>query len=224
MNFKQFCSDILILSDPEIAVQMKSYMRDQFEFLGVPAARRREASLKQFETAYDENEIDWEFIDACWEQNFREFQYVAIDYLTIMSSFLQQEDIDFIEDLIITKSWWDTVDNLHVCIGNLVSEYPELQEKILAWSKSDNIWLRRSAILHQLGYKEKTNTKLLSEILENNFNSDEFFIKKAIGWALREYSKTNADWVTDFITENKQNLSSLSYREAAKYIHEGESS
>ncbi len=222
MNFKQFCSDILILSDPEIAAQMKSYMRNKFDFLGVPAARRREASLKQFETAHEEGEIDWEFVDACWEQNFREFQYVAIDYLTIMSSFLKEEDIDLIENLITDKSWWDTVDNLNLCVGNLIKEYPDLAENVLTWSKSDNIWLRRSAIIHQLSYKENTNTELLAEIIKNNFDSDEFFIKKAIGWALREYSKTNTDWVTDFITENKQNLSSLSYREASKYIHEGE--
>lgn len=222
MNFKQFCSDILILSDPDIGAQMKSYMRGKFEFLGVPAVRRREASIKQFQTAHEEGEVDWEFIDACWEQNFREFQYVAVDYLTIMTSFLEEEDLELIESLIIEKSWWDTVDNLHKAVGALVKQYPNLVETILNWSQSDNLWLRRSAIIHQLSFKENTDTELLAKIIKNNLGSDEFFINKAIGWALREYSKTNADWVTDFITENKQELSTLSYREATKYIHDGE--
>ncbi len=223
MNFKQFCSDILILSEPEIAEQMQAYMRRQFEFLGVPAAARREACLKQFETAKAEGEIAWEFIDACWEQNFREFQYVAIDYLLIMIDFLQAEDIDMIKKYIVSKSWWDTVDILRKVVGHLVlHNRPELNQTMLEWSKSDNLWLRRSAILHQLDFKSDTDRELLSEIVQNNFADEEFFIKKAIGWALRQYSKTDPDWVTDFIHKYKDQLSPLSYREAVKIINSGD--
>ena len=220
MNFKQFCSDILILSDPEKAAQMSAYMGDQFDFLGVPAPRRRKACEKQFKTARDENEIDWEFIEACWEQKFREFQYVAVDYITLMQHFLKEEDLEKIQKLIRTKSWWDTVDNFHKPIGTLVMTYPNLEEKILEWSKDDNIWIRRSAILLQLGHKKFTNTELLEAIIKNNFGSKEFFINKAIGWALREYSKTNPDWVANFIRENKSELSTLSYREATRFLNQ----
>ncbi|MDI9490792.1 MAG: DNA alkylation repair protein [Clostridiaceae bacterium] len=219
MNFKQFCSDILILSDPEKGKQMSSYMRDQFEFLGVPAERRRESSKKQFDTAREENEIDWEFVEACWEQNFREFQYVAIDYLILMQHFLEKEDLDRIKDLVLTKSWWDTVDNLNKPIGTLVMTYPELEDEMIAWSKADNIWLRRSAIIFQLGFKKYTNKELLSEIIQNNFDSREFFINKAIGWALREFSKTDPDWVAEFLREYKHRLATISYREATKILN-----
>lgn len=221
MNFKQFCSDILILSKPTIALQMKSYMRRQFDFLGVPATVRREASMKQFETAKAEGQIDWEFLDACWEQNFREFQYVAIDYLIIMLDFLEPEDLEKIEYYLTTKSWWDTVDNLHKVVGYLVlNNRPQFDQTMLDWSNSENLWLRRSAIIHQLDFKENTDSDLLSEIIQNNFGSEHFFINKAIGWALRQYSKTNVEWVTAFINKYKDQLAPISYREAIKFINE----
>ena len=218
MNFKQFCSDILILSDPEVAGQMSAYMRNQFEFLGVPAARRREACLKQFDTARDEGALDWEFVYACWEQNFREFQYVAIDYLLIMTAFLEEDDINAIEGLICEKSWWDTVDNFNKIVASIVTRYPDLKARMLEWSESEDPWLRRSAIIFQLSLKEETDPELLRKIIENNFGADSFFIDKAIGWALRTYSKTNPDWVSSFVQENKQKLSTLSYREATKSL------
>ncbi|NLJ94671.1 MAG: DNA alkylation repair protein [Clostridiaceae bacterium] len=221
MNFKQFCSDILILSDPETSAKMSAYMRDQFEFLGVPADKRRAASVKQFENAQDEGAVDWEFVEACWEQVFREFQYAAIDYLVLMIPFYVEDDFEKIEALIIDKPWWDTVDGFHKIVAGIVQKFPQFKENILEWSKDENIWLRRSAIIFQLSLKEKTDTELLSEIIKNNFGTEEFFINKAIGWALRQYGKTDPDWVNEFIKENKQDLSTLSYREATKIIKDG---
>ena len=104
-----------------------------------------------------------------------------------------------LERLVVTKPWWDTVDILDRVVGSLVADYPELEEVILKWSISDNIWLRRVAIDHQLLRKEKTNVQLMEKILLNNLEQTEFFINKAIGWALRDYSKTNPEWVARFI-------------------------
>ncbi len=93
--------------------------------------------------------------------------------------------------LIITKSWWDTTDAIDKVVGYLVKKYPELEEEMLKWSIDENIWIRRVSIIYQLGFKKNTNTALLEKIIVNNFNSKEFFINKAIGWILRDYSKTN---------------------------------
>ena len=129
-----------------------------------------------------------------------------------MKNFLTEMDIPKIKKLIITKSWWDTVDGIDVIVGETALKYPEINKTLIKWSKDKNIWLRRIAIDHQLLRKEKTNTELLSEIIENNLNGTEFFINKAIGWALRDYSKTNPDWVTDFIEKNKDKMSKLSIK------------
>ena len=100
----------------------------------------------------------------------------------------------------------------------MVQKHPNLAENVLAWSTNENIWLRRSAIISQLSLKDKTDTESLSKIIKNNFHSDNFFIDKAIGWALRQYSKTDPDWVNQFIRDNKADLSALSYREATKIL------
>lgn len=118
----------------------------------------------------------------------------------------------------MTKSWWDTVDILDRVVGSLVYDKPELEKIILQWSLSDNIWLRRVAIDHQLLRKEKTDVHLMEKILLNNLDQTEFFINKAIGWALRDYSKTNPDWVASFIEKNKERMAELSIKEASKYL------
>lgn len=116
-----------------------------------------------------------------------------------MQSYLAKNDLLKLERLVVFKSWWDTVDILDRVVGSLVANHPELEEVLLKWSLSDNIWLRRVAIDHQLLRKEKTNVQLMEKILLNNLDRTEFFINKATGWALRDYSKTNPEWVARFI-------------------------
>lgn len=116
---------------------------------------------------------------------------MAANYLKAMQSYLKDSDFPKLEQLVVTKSWWDTVDILDRVVGSLVYEKQELEKIILQWSLSDNIWLRRVAIDHQLLRKEKTNTQLMEKILLHNLNQTEFFTNKAIGWTLRDYSKTN---------------------------------
>ena len=121
--------------------------------------------------------------------------------------------------MIINKPWWDTIDFLAPKIlGEYFKLFPEeIDKNIQKWISSNNIWLQRSSILFQLKYKETLNTQLLTKIILPLSNTKEFFINKSIGWILREYSKTNKDWVLDFIEKHK--LSNLSIREALKHIN-----
>ena len=143
---------------------------------------------------------------------------MAANYLKAMQSYLKDSDLPKLEQLVVTKSWWDTVDILDRIVGSLVYDKPEMEKLILQWSLSDNIWLRRVAIDHQLLRKAKTNVQLMEKILQNNLNQTEFFINKAIGWALRDYSKTNPTWVAGFIEKNKERMAYLSIKEASKYL------
>ena len=135
-----------------------------------------------------------------------------------MNNFLTYDDIPKIEKYIKTKQWWDTIDFLDRVIGEIGLKDNRVDDLMLEWSCDNDFWVRRIAIDHQLCRKEKTNTELLEKILVNNFGSDEFFINKAIGWALRDYSKTNPLWVREFINKYKDKMSNLSIKEASKYI------
>lgn len=129
---------------------------------------------------------------------------------------IELADLPRIKELAVKKSWWDTIDSLIKPIGKLSTQV-DLSKQMLVWSQGANFWVRRAAIEHQLVLKEKTKPELLATIIENNLGSDEFFINKAIGWALRDYSKTNPAWVAQFI-ESHPELSPLSKREASKYL------
>ena len=127
------------------------------------------------------------------------------------------EDLDRIEGLITNKSWWDSMDSISPIVGYICLKYPNIKEEVIdSWIFSDNIWLKRVSILFQLKYKEKTDREFLAKAIVNNSNTSEFFVNKAIGWALREYSKTDKNWVRDFIKNNE--LSQLSIKEGSKYI------
>jgi 3-methyladenine DNA glycosylase AlkD len=203
----------------ENALPMQKYMRDQFPFLGIKTPERK-ALLKQFfgESLLLKEPFQEEFVWALWEKEEREYQYAALHYIEKSLKKLQKSNLLLMEKLITTKSWWDTVDALAPKpIGYIAAQHPEvINEKIYHWAENENMWLRRSAILFQLKYKEKTNEELLFQYIKNNAHDKEFFIQKAIGWALREYSKTNPQSVKRFIATTP--LSNLSIREGSKYI------
>lgn len=201
-----------------IAESMSKYMQDKFRFLGVRGATRTEIYKKYFPDARKSKIIDWGFVESCWNKEEREFQYVVVYYLKAMQKFLKREDISRLKYLIVTKSWWDTVDLLAKVVGSLVIRIEGYDQIMLEWSKDSNIWLKRVAILYQLSLKEKVDKQVLERILVNNLGDSEFFINKAIGWALRDYSKFNSEWVREFIKKNKDNMANLSIREAGKYI------
>ena len=166
------------VANPEDAVHMKAYMKDQFEFLGVKTP----------------------------------------NYLQLKQKALKPSDLPKIKKLAQTKPWWDTIDFLCRSVGFICLHYPETKKFVLEWSRDEDFWLRRLALEHQLLQKEETDVQLLEQILVNNLNQTEFFINKAIGWALRDYSKTNPDWVRAFIGKHKDKLSKLSIKEGSKYL------
>lgn len=205
------------MQDLEQGAKMSAYMQDRFPFLGIPKpilTKHINPYLKQSRNA----EFDWEFVRLCWEKPYREAQYIAVEYILLHEKQLIDTDIHKIRKLIIEKSWWDTVDSLDSVAGAIVLKYPYLKEEMRQWSISENIWLRRASIDFQQKYKEETDVALLEEIICNNFGTNEFFINKAIGWSLRDYSKVSPEWVHNFLERHKDSLSTLSMKEASKYL------
>ena len=204
---------------PERAIWAKKYLKDQFEMLGVDAPTRKQIfrsflSDRGLPVIEQLEEVSW----YLWQQEEREFQYIALEIIVKLSKKLREQDIDWIEKLIVTKSWWDTVDGIAAWIcGKYFQLYPaQIIPVTRQWMDSNNIWLQRSALLFQLQYKQTTNTTLLSLYILELSEHKEFFIRKAIGWILREYSKTNKEFVREFVKSYP--LSSLSQREATKYL------
>lgn len=202
----------------ENAGLMKKYMKDHFPFLGIKSPLRKELEKQFFkETEILKEDFNKDFVIGLWEKDEREYQYTAITYMGKFIKKLPKDIIPFLERLITTKSWWDSVDSIAPLVGELARKYPEvIEETIDSWAVHDNFWLRRSAILFQLKYKQQTNEDLLYKYIVKNADSKEFFIQKAIGWALREYSKTNSLSVKAFI--EGQRLAPLSVREGSKYL------
>ena len=218
MDFNKLYEEMIQHKNEEQARQMSKYMLNKFEYIGIKTPERRKIFKNFFSEYKNEEKIDWEFVNNCWENKYREFQYVAADYLKNKKDKLTIDDIPNLKQLILKKSWWDTIDNLDMTIGALALKDSNMNKILLEWSIDENIWLRRIAIDHQLLRKEKTNTELLEKVLENNLGQVEFFINKSIGWALRDYSKTNPEWVKNFIEKNKEKMAKLSIREASKYL------
>ncbi|MDO5512713.1 MAG: DNA alkylation repair protein, partial [Corynebacterium sp.] len=180
---------------------MAAYMRDQFPFLGVATPVRRKAVRGLLP-----RRLDRELVDTLFALPEREFHYVACDHLRQVP--LESAAADFLRSVVTTKPWWDTVDALAKPVGRACTP-----EQMRQWARDDNLWVRRVAVLHQLGRREATDTELLGELLAANLGSGEFFIDKAIGWALREYSKTDPGWVRTFLDEHE--VAALTRREGS---------
>ena len=198
---------------------MKAYMKNQFEFLGIAMPVRRSVFKEYLKKNPIEN-VDTLARTAkeLWQLPEREFQYCAIDLLLVNHQLWNEEIIYLFEELVCTKSWWDTVDGMaYDCMGKYFKLYPQKIEKITTqWNLSDNMWLQRCSLLFQKNYKKETDVALLSKYIQQLLTSKEFFIQKSIGWILREYAKTNGDWVVTFAQQT--NLPNLSRREALKHI------
>lgn len=204
--------------DEENAIKMSKYMRDMFKFYGLATPVRKSFYKDLLKKEKESKDIDWNFLDKCYEDDHREFQYLVMDYLVTMQKYLTYDDVPKIFKYIKSKQWWDTIDGLDRIVGNIAFEDDRINDLMLEWSKDEDFWVRRIAIDHQLCRKEKTNTELLEKIIVNNFGSNEFFINKAIGWSLRDYSKTNPKWVKEFVEKYKDKMDKLSIKEASKYI------
>jgi 3-methyladenine DNA glycosylase AlkD len=207
-------------NNPDKAAGMKAYMKGQFEFSGIGAPERRILSKIIFDAVKHLNTKDFrKWAEHCWLLPEREFQYLVQDAIDKRKKKLTTSDLNFIEKLILTKSWWDTVDYLAAdVIGSILADEHELQgEKTNQWMKSGNMWLERTAILFQLKYGRKTDSELLFSCIAQLKESKEFFIRKAAGWGLRQYSKTDPASVIAFV-EAFPSLSALTKKEALRLI------
>ena len=205
-------------ADNQNAISMAKYMRNMFVFYGIASPIRKELYNDFLKREKKLKIIDWDFLDKCYADSHREFQYLVSDYLLTMKNYVTYEDISKIKKYIVNKSWWDTIDFLCKVIGNVSLKDTRVKELMISWSKDNNFWLKRTALEYQLGLKDKTDINNLSTIIINSLGSNEFFINKAIGWVLRDYSKTNPKWVKEFINQYYDKLSNLSIKEASKYL------
>jgi 3-methyladenine DNA glycosylase AlkD len=211
-------------ANPADAAFMKKYMKDQFEYFGIRAPQQKEIRTHFFKTygLPDPAEVP-EMVKELWIQPEREYQYFAIDLSEKVLKKMGEDAIETIEFMVMNKSWWDTVDwvaSHHA--GTYFKIFPEKIPEITdAWMDSGNMWLQRTALLFQLKYKKTTNEDLMFAYMSRLNESKEFFIRKAIGWALREYSKTAPESVISFVETTE--LSGLSRREALKVIERNKS-
>ncbi|MEO0895050.1 MAG: DNA alkylation repair protein [Bacteroidota bacterium] len=207
------------VGDPAIALQQSAYMRDKFPFFGIKSGLRREVQKpflqKEFLPPLQDARI---MVKDLWNKPEREFHYFGQEFLQRYKKKLENDDISLITYMMTHHSWWDTVDFITTqLVGHLFQTYPELKESTIpSWMASGNIWLQRSCLLFQIKYKEETDEELLAELIIPLLGSNEFFINKAIGWALRQYSRSNPAWVRRFVETHP--LHSLSKKEALRLL------
>ncbi|GEB09244.1 DNA alkylation repair protein [Lactococcus lactis] len=218
----------------ENAEKQAAYLRHQFEFIGLKTPERRLLAKDFLKEKKADRQIDWELVFEFWNLPEREFQYLALDYLHQMKKWVIFDDMEKIKKLTVSKSWWDTVDALDELVGHLLltgrkqatendsTAYEQVKTLVKEWAQAENFWIRRIAIDCQLSFKNQTDLELLSyniekDLLGSSF-ADEFFITKAIGWALRDLAKTNSAWVIKFIEEHENKMAKLSIREASKHL------
>lgn len=199
------------------AIPMQRYMKNHFSFLGIKSAKRRSIfnawKLKQPKLSRADILA---IIQDCWQQPEREFQYCALDLLPALKKHWIPDDVQWLKQMITEKSWWDTVDAVSVHgLGSLIQRFPEHQQTICEdFFNTGNLWLQRCVIIHQLQFKNKTNTILLFHYIKLLSNHPDFFIRKAIGWSLRQLYRNYPKLTVDFVAQ--QPLSNLSKKEALK--------
>ncbi|MEU6368805.1 DNA alkylation repair protein [Streptomyces sp. NPDC046931] len=207
-------------ADPERAAAMRAYMKDVAPFLGLTTPVRRALSRTVLAGTPRPDETDCTAIALrCWALPEREYHYFAVDYLRRHVRRLSSGFLPMTRHLVSTVPWWDTVDALasHV-VGGLVTADPGLRNAMDTWIEDDHLWIARTALLHQLRHKEATDTRRLFAYCVRRSDHPDFFIRKAIGWALREYAKTDPEAVREFVAREEARLSPLSVREALKNL------
>jgi 3-methyladenine DNA glycosylase AlkD len=208
-------------ADPKRALEMKAYLRHQFEFLGIQTPTRR-SICKVLPKVPKDAPLILQIANELWKKPEREFRYVACDLLSQNAQVFGLEDLPAIKKLLQQDSWWETVDSLSGAIGDIV-----LKEKINhlnsqaimdEWLQDSDFWVRRSAMIHQLGWKAKTDQERLSNYALSLSGESEFFIRKAIGWAFRDYARQDPVFVKSFMKKNASQFSNLTVREATKHL------
>lgn len=209
------------LADKQKSIEMAAYMRTTMPFYGVQKPDRSpiyKAIKKDFKP---ENQVEYEaLVLGLWQLPHREEKYAAIEVALQNKQFITTDSLDLYEQLIRDGAWWDFVDVIavHLVGQTLLDERKKVKSLMDKWIKDDDMWIRRTAILSQNKHKKETDEKMLFDYCEKRMHEREFFIAKAIGWALREYSYTNPKAVKLFLNENKNELAPLSVREGGKRL------
>ena len=210
------------LADAAKAQAMKAYLLNQFEFLGLPAPVRRQAVRDLGKVAWSSSTELLQAAVLLWQKPEREYRYTAVDLLRKHSTLLHVNDLPALQALLLREPWWETVDGLTAVIAEVlhaaVQSTANSAKVMDAWLKHPSFWVRRSAMLHQLGWRLDSDTTRLFGYAQKLAEEKEFFIRKAIGWALRDYARWNPQAVTDFLAQHSTNLSGLTVREAAKHL------
>jgi 3-methyladenine DNA glycosylase AlkD len=213
---KQLQADLKALARPERAAGMRAYMREQFHYLGIATPERRSALKPLLRALKGSGPAELlKVARELWELPEREYQYVAIDLLSMHWQELDIEYIPALLDFVRQKSWWDTVDALASIIGDVLRHRHDYMDEALAHA---DFWMRRIALLHQLGWRGNTDAERLYTYCLSLAHEKEFFIQKAIGWALRDYARHAPDEVRAFTQQHKSQLAALSFREANKHL------
>lgn len=214
---------LLSHANPQKAQSMADYQRGQFAFIGLSAPERRVLVKSLGWKKFPRTEL-LTLVQACWELPQREFQYVAVDLLAAHHKLLQTEDIALLLALTQQRSWWDSVDGLAGIMGDLLRRLRDTDATVIAQMDAaiqhENFWVRRIAMLHQLGWRKATDTQRLFSYALQLSHEQEFFIRKAIGWALRDYAREAPEAVRAFVLAHRDQLSPLSQREALKHCAE----
>ncbi len=206
--------------DPETALGMAAYMKNKFPFAGVKSPQRKEQehALLIASKKLTDDELHEQFA-TLYDLPEREYQYVAIDMMAHNVTRLTLDDLTWLSTYITNKPWWDSVDAIRGVIGHTVKRHPEWLSTVGTWyAKKPDFWQRRVGITLQLGFKRLTDETYLNDVLVDDLTTDEFFIQKAIGWALRDYSKTNPEWVIAFMQDHRSVLRPLALREGSKNL------
>lgn len=215
----QLTKQFIAQADPTLKPRQEAYMRHQFTFFGINQPKRL-AIQKMLFKEHPVRTVDelHDLVTALWRLETREYLYTANDLLQKYKKLWTVDTLEVLKFCILTASWWDTIDDIAGnSVGELCVQFPALIAVMDEWIVGDQMWLRRSALLFQLRYKTKTDTARLFAYCTKIMHEKEFFIRKAIGWVLREYSKTNPHAVAQFVAQHSNTLSNLSKREALKY-------
>ena len=211
-------------ADPSKAAPMRAYMKSAMPYHGVPTPLRRRLERELFRGLAFTGAADWERgVRALWRgARFREERYAALDLCGHRASraFQTPDAMPLYEEIVVDGAWWDYVDDVASHrVGFILSRHPKAMKPLMRkWSLSENLWKRRTAILSQLGFKKDTDLALLDDCIRPSLDSREFFLQKAIGWALRQYAWTDPGWVRRRVARLGGKLKPLSRREALKNI------
>lgn len=225
MNSGQYVTQVAkalsVHADVVRAQEMKAYLRGKFDFLGIQTPTRRLA-CKQLPKLPKDSALIIQIAKQLWKKPEREYRYVACDLLVKNAKLFTLEDLPTFKELLQTDSWWETVDTLSSAIGDIVlseKQQGRPSQKVMdQWLNDEDHWVRRSAMIHQLGWRLETDTDRLSRYALALSSESEFFIRKAIGWAFRDYAKWNPKFVSDFFEKNGRQFSGLTNREATKNL------